>query len=560
MKLRVRICKQTSKVDVVGPESTLEELMAHIRDVVLPGRGLSPDVTFALSLNGTELLADTGQKLSSCGVVPGDLIRVLLPAGAGDNDNDDDHASPGDAARPRAGPSAGARAPAAAAPPGDAAGRLLVEPATDAVTSGPPCCATPPDASGHRTPSTLSWEPMLCGEAGEGQAPHSLELLYRAAHVTCPTDVVMVAAHLLMLETGFTPQGAEVKPAEMPSGWRSSGGAYRLQYTHTLCERGVVTVVAVPMSPVLVIEGGRQRQHGGQSLRGPQQLRDGGVARSERPIGPLVVHARRSVPSHRLPMSSRSERGVCLHESQSTVASVQGPAGLPADRRHAGSVVPAGGVRPVRVASGVAPPGVAPAGRRLRGASVGRVSTPERRRRRRGALETSGAAGLQRSQMAGRDQLEGALQKFLQVPPQARLREPSVLPPPFHPPPHLQPGPRPLPAHPRHHRRRLRPPTGGLTSRRAAHASLRPRRPAPARRAAPAQRPPTPGRRRSAGRHPQRLRLTRETAASPWPRLPGARPFPIGCGVVAGFRIQEVFGRAIRARYKLKVRATRHSG
>ncbi|XP_061524206.1 F-box only protein 7 isoform X6 [Phycodurus eques] len=248
MKLRVRLCKQTSKVDVVGPESTLGELMAHIRDVLLPGRGLSPDVTFALSLNGTELLADTGQKLSSCGVVPGDLIRVLLPAGAGDNDNDDDHASPGDAARPRAGPSA------AAAPPGDAAGRLLVEPATGAVTSGPPCCATPPDASEHRTPPTLSWEPMLCGEAGEGQAPHSLELLYRAARVTCPTDVVMVAAHLLMLETGFTPQGAEVKPAEMPSGWRSSGGAYRLQYTHTLCERGVVTVVAVPMSPVLVIE------------------------------------------------------------------------------------------------------------------------------------------------------------------------------------------------------------------------------------------------------------------------------------------------------------------
>ncbi|XP_061524203.1 F-box only protein 7 isoform X4 [Phycodurus eques] len=448
MKLRVRLCKQTSKVDVVGPESTLGELMAHIRDVLLPGRGLSPDVTFALSLNGTELLADTGQKLSSCGVVPGDLIRVLLPAGAGDNDNDDDHASPGDAARPRAGPSA------AAAPPGDAAGRLLVEPATGAVTSGPPCCATPPDASEHRTPPTLSWEPMLCGEAGEGQAPHSLELLYRAARVTCPTDVVMVAAHLLMLETGFTPQGAEVKPAEMPSGWRSSGGAYRLQYTHTLCERGVVTVVAVPMSPVLVIEGGRQRQHGGQSLRGPQQLRDGGVA----------------------------------------------------------SVVPAGGVRPVRVASGVDPPGVAPAGRRLRGASVGRVSTPERRRRRRDALETSGAAGLQRSQMAGRDQLEGALQKFLQVPPQARLREPSVLPPPFHPPPRLQPGPRPLPAHPRNHRRRLRPPTGGLTSRRAAHASLRPRRPAPARRAAPAQRPPTPGRRRSAGRHPQRLRLTRTAA------------------------------------------------
>ncbi|XP_061662336.1 F-box only protein 7 isoform X2 [Syngnathoides biaculeatus] len=223
MKLRVRICRHTSKVDVVGPESTLEELTEHIRDVLLPGRGFSPDVTFGLSLNGTELLADTGQKLSSCGVVPGDLIRVLLP------DDDDD------------------------APPGDAAGRLPADPSTGGATSGPPCRPAPP-AWERRTPPTLAWEPMLCGEAGKGQAPRSLELLYRAAHVTCPADAIVVAAHLLMLETGFTPQDAEAKPGEMPTGWRSSGGAYRLQYAHALCERGVVTVVAVPMSPVLVIE------------------------------------------------------------------------------------------------------------------------------------------------------------------------------------------------------------------------------------------------------------------------------------------------------------------
>uniref|UniRef100_A0A3Q2YP20 F-box protein 7 n=1 Tax=Hippocampus comes TaxID=109280 RepID=A0A3Q2YP20_HIPCM len=86
----------------------------------------------------------------------------------------------------------------------------------------------------------------------DGCFAHAVELLYRAAEVTSPADAVMVAAHLLMLETGFTPQGGEAKPAEMPSGWRSSGGAYRLQYTHTLCERGAVTVVAVPMNPVLV--------------------------------------------------------------------------------------------------------------------------------------------------------------------------------------------------------------------------------------------------------------------------------------------------------------------
>ncbi|KAM9772284.1 F-box only protein 7 isoform 5-T7 [Syngnathus typhle] len=242
MKLRIRICKQTSKVDLVGgPESTLKELMEHIRDVLLPGHGLGPDVTFGLSLNGAELLADTGQKLSSCGVVPGDLIRVLLPAGAAANSNDD----------PR--PAAGAWRPA---------GPVTVGPVTPtgaqtaaAVTSSQPrTAAASPDQRARPTPATLSWEPMLCGEAGEGQAPLSLELLYRAAAVTCPADAIVVAAHLLMLETGFTPQGGEAKPGEMPSAWRSSGGAYRLQYTHTLCERGAVTVVAVPMNPALVIE------------------------------------------------------------------------------------------------------------------------------------------------------------------------------------------------------------------------------------------------------------------------------------------------------------------
>ncbi|XP_057710505.1 F-box only protein 7 isoform X2 [Corythoichthys intestinalis] len=227
MKLRVRVCKQTSKVDALGPESTVGELMEHIRHVLLPGHGLGPDVTFALSLDGAELLADTGQKLSSCGVVPGDLVRVLLPAADG-------------------GPDAGSRAvPADRARPGDDR--------TGARTA-PVMTPSQPRGGAPAEPETLGREPTLCGEAGEGQAPRSLELLYRAADPTCPADAVVVAAHLLMLETGFAPQSHEAEPAEMPPGWRSSGGAYRLQYTHALCERATVTVVAVPMSPVLVIQ------------------------------------------------------------------------------------------------------------------------------------------------------------------------------------------------------------------------------------------------------------------------------------------------------------------
>lgn len=54
--------------------------------------------------------------------------------------------------------------------------------------------------------SASIWEPMLCSEAEEGQAPLSLELLYHTAQPTSPNDAIMVAGHLLMLETGFIAQ------------------------------------------------------------------------------------------------------------------------------------------------------------------------------------------------------------------------------------------------------------------------------------------------------------------------------------------------------------------
>ncbi|KAM7367423.1 hypothetical protein PAMP_015326 [Pampus punctatissimus] len=102
-------------------------------------------------------------------------------------------------------------------------------------------------------PVVPSWEPMLCSEANEGQAPLSLEVLYHDAQTTSPSDALVVAAHLLMLETGFTPQRCKLKSSEMPVGWRSAGGVYRLQYSHPLCENSLAMVVAVSMGPVLVI-------------------------------------------------------------------------------------------------------------------------------------------------------------------------------------------------------------------------------------------------------------------------------------------------------------------
>lgn len=44
---------------------------------------------------------------------------------------------------------------------------------------------------------------MLCSEAEEGQVPLSLELLYHSAQTRTRSDALMVAVHLLMMETGF---------------------------------------------------------------------------------------------------------------------------------------------------------------------------------------------------------------------------------------------------------------------------------------------------------------------------------------------------------------------
>lgn len=66
----------------------------------------------------------------------------------------------------------------------------------------------------HVTLPVHSWEPMLCSEAEDGQAPLSLELLYHGAQTTSPSDALVVAGHLLMLETGFTPQVTAACPSQ----------------------------------------------------------------------------------------------------------------------------------------------------------------------------------------------------------------------------------------------------------------------------------------------------------------------------------------------------------
>ncbi|XP_070710124.1 F-box only protein 7 isoform X2 [Pempheris klunzingeri] len=269
MKLRVRISRQTCRVELPGEDPSLRELTEHIRGVVLSSQGLSADTEFSLSLNGSEVLSDTGQTLSSCGIVSGDLICVVLPESA-----DTNHTNPTNPTNPTS--SSNHTNPTNPTNPTSSSNRTsssteiqrqhqnqqnqqsaaVMSDQPSSSSSSSPAAPTESQETPEvldSGPSVSSWEPMLCSEAEEGQAPLSLELLHHSAQTTSPSDAVMVAGHLLMLETGFIPQGCELKAGEMPAGWRSAGSVYRLLYTHPLCENSLAMVVAVCMGPVLVI-------------------------------------------------------------------------------------------------------------------------------------------------------------------------------------------------------------------------------------------------------------------------------------------------------------------
>ncbi|KAG7232966.1 hypothetical protein INR49_007902 [Caranx melampygus] len=256
MKLRVRINRQTCRVELPGAEPSLRELMDHIQETVLSSHGLSADTEFTLSLNGSDRLSDSGQTLSSLGIVSGDLICVILPESAA--------AAPAPAPAPgptsSSGSSSSDRPSSSSGSQGQRRQQMAAVSSDQASSSRHPAAFTQSDPTETLDPDPdlvpvpiPSWEPMLCSEAGEGQAPLSLELLYHTAQTSSPSDAIMVAGNLLMLETGFIPQGADLKSTQMPDGWRSGGGVYKMQYTHPLCENSVAMVVGVCMGPVLVI-------------------------------------------------------------------------------------------------------------------------------------------------------------------------------------------------------------------------------------------------------------------------------------------------------------------
>ncbi|GAA6101398.1 F-box only protein 7 [Tachysurus ichikawai] len=105
----------------------------------------------------------------------------------------------------------------------------------------------------HQEASTNTGKPQTLVEAiplsSYTHKPHSrfppTASLYRTAQCNSASDCLVLAAHVLLLETGFLPQDCDVRAGEMPSGWCPVASFYRLEYTHPLLRNSLVQVLAV---------------------------------------------------------------------------------------------------------------------------------------------------------------------------------------------------------------------------------------------------------------------------------------------------------------------------
>ncbi|TSK13526.1 F-box only protein 7 [Bagarius yarrelli] len=247
MKLRVKVNKQVSRVELEGPEPTLTQLSTRVREAVLPSAGFSANTEFSLSLNGKEPLVDTGQTLSLCGVVSGDMISVILSC-------TDSSSTSSSSSSHQMHNISGVQCNTEQSPSGSGAGESGASSSYDSRES-----ADDPETEeikmeeGEEAVGSFIPHPMLCSEAEEGKVPHSLETLYQTAQCNSASDCLVLAVHVLLQETGFLPQGCDVRAGEMPSDWRATGGLYKLQYSHPHCENCLAQVVAVTMGQTLVV-------------------------------------------------------------------------------------------------------------------------------------------------------------------------------------------------------------------------------------------------------------------------------------------------------------------
>ncbi|XP_018109880.1 uncharacterized protein LOC495987 isoform X2 [Xenopus laevis] len=245
MKLRVRVRKQTTRLDLEAEQPTLGDVRSKLSSVTLPALGYSAETDFTITLNGKDALTGDQTTLESAGIISGDLIILLLP----------------DSPIPSPPPAPERRDPRCPLEdPTQHCSTALKRPKGHVNNDG---AKAQTEAAEETSPSmediTMedetpgpAWEVMLCSEAVDGKIPHSLEVLYQTASCSSASDAFIVVIHLLMLETGYLQKGAESKALCMPQDWRS-GGAYRLHYTHPLCAQVSATLACLPMGKLVII-------------------------------------------------------------------------------------------------------------------------------------------------------------------------------------------------------------------------------------------------------------------------------------------------------------------
>lgn len=257
----MRLQKRTQPLEVPETEPTLGQLRTHLSQVLLPTWGLSSDTRFAITLNNKDALTGDEETLASYGIVSGDLICLVLeddmPAPNLPSSTDSEYSSLQNNDQPSlAASSSQANIPAEQRSDSSEGQATQLDEWTDHSMEGPSQnveAESIQDAMDIEEDSGFHpLEPMLCSETEDGQVPHSLETLYQSAGCSSISDALIVLVHLLMLESGYIPQGTEAKASSMPHKWRSSG-VYKLQYVHPLCEDGFAVLTCVPLGNLIII-------------------------------------------------------------------------------------------------------------------------------------------------------------------------------------------------------------------------------------------------------------------------------------------------------------------
>uniref|UniRef100_A0A8D1D3T5 F-box only protein 7 n=1 Tax=Sus scrofa TaxID=9823 RepID=A0A8D1D3T5_PIG len=247
------------------------------------------DARFAITLNNKDALTGDEETLASYGIVSGDLICLILedaiPAPNLPSSTDSEHSSLQNNDQPSL---------AASFSPSGIQDEQLSDSFqgqaaqsdvwNDDSMSGPSqnSEAEPDQDVVDMEEGTGFYpsEPMLCSESVEGQVPHSLETLYQSADCSSPSDALIVSIHLLMLESGYMSQGTEARAVSMPENWRS-GGVYKLQYTHPLCEGGSAALTCVPLGNLIVINATLKLNNEIRSVKRLQLLPESFICKEE---------------------------------------------------------------------------------------------------------------------------------------------------------------------------------------------------------------------------------------------------------------------------------------